>query len=154
MSSTASLYVIRLADLPIVVAAGPDGAFEALQECGHEIEDAYFWSGHNLLFVIQHLWRSKGISLFSVAHQAEENLLNDDSGNAVIIVGAEHKPLLPQLDPSTHDPHDLVVGLAAWGVSAAEATLAVTDALTLLHEQITHLPDDHVLIIHVGWQER
>lgn len=151
MPSTAALYLVALADLPSIVAAGPQGMPETLERHGHEIEDAYFWSGDNLLVMIQHLWRTKGISLFSVAHQREERALNGDSGTAaVLIIGAEHKELLPKLDPSTHDTSSLVASLVAWGVAPAEARIAVRDGLALLHHQIATLPDDSVLVVHVA----
>lgn len=151
MPSIASLFVVSVADLPSVVAARAEGVFEALERHGHEIEDAYFWPGDNLLVMIQHLWRSKGISLFSVAHQREERSLNDDSGAAaVLIIGAEHRQLLPKLDPSTHDPTLLISGLVAWGVAPAQARLAVRDGLALLHHQLATLPDDAVLVVHVA----
>jgi hypothetical protein len=158
MPSIASLFVVAVADLPSVVAAGisggSDAVFDALERYGREIEDAYFWSGDNLLVMIQHLWRSKGISLFSVAHHREERSLNGDSDGdgpaAVLIIGAEHKQLLPKLDPVTHDFAPLTAGLVAWGVAPAEARLAVRDGLALLHDQIAALPDDAVLVLHVA----
>lgn len=149
--SIASLFVVPVAELPRVVAAGPDSVLESLERHGLEIEDAYFWSGNNLLVMIQHLWRSQKISLFSVARQREERALNgEDSRAAVLIIGPEHKPLLPQIDPATFDLAPVVAGLVAWGVAPAEAQLSVRDGLTLLHHHIAALPDDSVLIIHVG----
>jgi hypothetical protein len=151
MPSIASLFLVAVADLPLIVATGPDDVFEALERHGHEIEDAYFWSGDNLLVMIQHLWRAQGISLFSTAHQREERSLNGDSGPpAVLIIGAEHKELLPKLDPSTQDQASLVAGLVAWGVAPAEARIAVRDGLALLHQQISTLPEDTLLILHVA----
>jgi hypothetical protein len=151
MPSVASLFVVRVADLPLIVAAGSDGVYDALERHGREIEDAYFWNGHNLLVMIQHLWRSKKISLFSAAHQREERALNGDSDTAaVLIIGAEHKQLLPQLDPSTHDLTSLTAGLVAWGVKPAEARIAVQDGLSLLHQQIAALPEDALLFLHVA----
>jgi hypothetical protein len=151
MPSVASLFVVARADLPSIVAAGPDGLLDILEQHGQEVEDAYFWSGDNLLVMIQHLWRSKGISLFSVAHQREERSLNGDSATAaVLIIGSEHKELLPKLDPSTHDLTSLTAGLVAWGVAPAEARLAVRDGLALLHQQIATLENESLLIIHVG----
>ncbi|HZM80450.1 MAG TPA: hypothetical protein VFC19_32335 [Candidatus Limnocylindrales bacterium] len=151
MPSIASLFVVAVADLPSIVAAGSDGLLEALEGYGREIEDAYFWSGDNLLVMVQHLWRSKGISLFSVAHQRLERSLNGDSASAaVLIIGAEHKELLPKLDPSTHDLASLTAGLVAWGVPPTEARIAVRDGLALLHHQIAALPDGSVLVIHVA----
>jgi len=151
MPTIASLFVVPVNDLPAIVAAGSDGLLETLERHGREIEDAYFWSGDNLLVMIQHLWRSKGISLFSVAHQREERSLNDESGTkAVLIIGAEHKELLPKLDPSTHDLASLTAGLVAWGVAPTEARVAVRDGLALLHQQIATLPDASVLVLHVA----
>lgn len=154
MPSIASLFVVAVADLPLIVTEssdGSDGLYDALERHGHEVEDAYFWAGDNLLVMIQHLWRGKGISLFSVAHQREERSLNGDSGAAaVLIIGAEHKELLPKLDPSTHDLASLTAGLVAWGVPPAEARIAVKDGLALLHHQIAALQDDTVLVVHVA----
>jgi len=155
MPSVASLFVVAVADLSSIVAAagtsGSGGVFDALERYGREIEDAYFWAGDNLLVMIQHLWRGKGISLFSVAHQREERSLNGDSETAaVLIIGAEHKQLLPKLDPVTHDLAPLTAGLVAWGVPPAEARLAVRDGLALLHDQIAALPEDAVLVLHVA----
>jgi hypothetical protein len=151
MPTIASLFVVAVTDLPSLVAAGPAGLPDALEQHGHEIEDAYFWSGDNLLVMIQHLWRSKGISLFSVAYQREERALNGESGTAaVLIIGPEHKALLPKLDPSIHDLASLTAGLVAWGVPPAEARIAVKDGLALLHHQIAALPDESVLVVHVA----
>lgn len=154
MPSIASLFVVAVTDLPLIVRESSDGSgdlYNALERHGHEVEDAYFWAGQNLLVMIQHLWRSKGISLFSVGHQREERLLNGDSGTAaVLIIGPEHKELLPKLDPSTHDLSSLTAGLVAWGVAPAEARIAVKDGLALLHQQIATLEDDTVLVVHVA----
>lgn len=151
MPSIASLFVVPVHHLPLIVSAGTEGLYDALEQHGQEVEDAYFWAGDNLLVMIQHLWRSKKISLFSVAHQREERSLNGDSSTAaVLIIGPEHKELLPQLDPSTHDLTSLTAGLVAWGVTPAEARIAVRDGLALLHQQIAILPEDSVLIVHVA----
>jgi hypothetical protein len=151
MPSVASLFVVSVADLPLIVTAGPSGLYDALERHGHEVEDAYFWAGHNLLVMIQHLWRSKKISLFSVAHQREERALNGDTDSAaVLIIGSEHKELLPQLELSTHDLSSLTAGLVAWGVKPAEARIAVRDGLALLRHQIAALSDDAVLVVHVA----
>jgi hypothetical protein len=165
MRSIASVYLVPVAALPAVAEAVAQagtraevraearaaGLLEALDRYGREIEDAYFWSGENLLLVIQYLWRANGISLFSTAYQRFERALNpDDQTGAVLIMGAEHKPLLPRIDPSNHDMSGLTKALAAWGVPPAEARLAATDALALLHEQLAALPEEAVLVIHVG----
>jgi hypothetical protein len=146
----AQLFLIRLTDLPTVAAAGPAGVVTALRQVGHEFEDAYFWPGHDLLFTVQHLWQAKGVSLFSLVHQEEERLLTDERTGVTIIIGPEHKALLPKLNPALHDPQEFVAALVGWGVAAAEATLAAPDALELLYEQISVMPDDCLLVIHVG----
>ncbi|WP_117209287.1 hypothetical protein [Allorhizocola rhizosphaerae] len=116
-----------------------------------ELEDEYFWAGENLLFVIDYLWREKGISLFSIAHHDLERRLNDaNPSSATIIVGPEHKPLLDKLHPSNHDPADLRRALIYRGVSPREAGPAAVDGLKLLYDQLLALPDDSVFVIHVG----
>ncbi len=119
-------------------------------ERGVEVDEEYFWAGENLLFLIDHLWQVKGMSLFSVAHQALERRLNADESSATIIVGQEHRPLLDRLDPSNHDLAELRQALVYRGVSPREAGPAAVDGLTLLHDQLLALPDDSVLVIHVS----
>jgi hypothetical protein len=150
MSPVASIFVVDAADLPAIAAAGPGGAIKALRSRGQELEDEYFWSGDNLLMIIQSLWRIRKISLFSVTHQRVERALDGGEASAVIIVGPEHKPLLPKLDPSTYDGADLVKALVAWGVSRTEALASVRDALAMLHQRVGELEEGQALAIHVG----
>ncbi len=138
MSSIATLYVVKAADLPDFVARGV------------EVEEEYFWAGENLLFLIDHLWQTKGISLFSVAHHDLEVALNTDSASATIIVGPEHRPLLGRLHPSNHDLAELRHALVLRGVPPREAGPAAVDGLTLLYNELLSLPDDSVLVIHVS----
>lgn len=138
MAPVASLYVVNVANI------------SAYSERGQEIEDAYFWSGSNLLFLIHYLWQERGISLFSVAYHDLERRLNHDGESATIIISAEHKPLLEQLHPSNHDVAELRRALIARGVASPEAAVSAVDGLTLLHEQLSALPDDCALVIHVS----
>jgi hypothetical protein len=150
MRPLASLYFVNAGDLPAVAAAGQAGVLDALRAHGRECEEEYFWSGDRLLLVVQYLWRVKGISLFSVVHDRLERKLNTDEGSAVLILGPEHRAVLPKLDMSKQDIAVLADGLAAWGVPRAEARVAAADAVELLSEQITRLDDETVLIVHVG----
>jgi hypothetical protein len=139
MSSIASVYIAKQADLPEIAAAG----LEHLGELAQEVEDAYDWSGRVLYFLIESL-EEQGISLSSAEFGDVEEALE------AFVIGPDRKVLLPQLDPDANDPAEVRAWLADWDMDFEEAGEAGIDALTMLHEQISALPDDSVLIVHIG----
>jgi hypothetical protein len=138
MSSIASVYVAKQADLPEIAAAG----LERLGELAREVEDAYDWSGRVLYFLIESL-EEQGIQLSSAEFGDVEEALE------AFVIGPDRKVVLPQLDPEANDPDEIRAWLADWDMDFEEAGEAGIDALTLLHEQISALPDDSVLIVHI-----
>lgn len=139
MSSIASVYIAKQADLPRIAAAG----LEQLGELAREVEDAYDWSGRVLYFLIESL-EEQGISLSSAEFGDVEEALE------AFVIGPDRKVLLPQLDPEANDPEEVRGWLADWDLDFEEAGEAGIEALTMLHEQISALPDDSVLIVHIG----
>ena len=139
MSSVASIYVAKQADLPEISAAGLEG----LHELAREVEDAYDWSGRVLYFLIESL-EEQGIQLSSAEFGDVEEALE------AFVIGPDRKVLLPQLDPEANSPEEVRGWLADWDLEFEEAGEAGIDALAMLHEQISALPDDSVLIVHIG----
>lgn len=139
MSSIASVYVAKQADLPEIVAGGP----ERLGELAREVEDAYDWSGRVLYFLIESL-EEQGIRLSSTEFGEVEEALE------AFVIGPDRKVLLPRLDPDANDPQEVREWLADWDMDFEEAADAGMDALVMLHEQISALPGDSVLIVRIG----
>jgi hypothetical protein len=139
MSSIASVYVAKQADLPEIAAAG----LERLVELAREVEDAYDGSGRVLYFLIESL-EEQGIQLSSAEFGEVEEALES------FVIGPDRKVLLPRLDPGANDPDEVRAWLADWDLDFEEAGEAGIDALSMLHEQISALPDDSVLIVHIG----
>jgi hypothetical protein len=139
MSSIASVYVAKQEDLPRIVTGG----LERLAELAREVEDAYDWSGRVLYFLIESL-EEQGIQLSSAEFGEVEEALE------AFVIGPDRKELLPRLDPAANDPEEVRAWLADWEMGFEEAGEAGIDALAMLHEQISALPDDSVLIVHIG----
>jgi hypothetical protein len=139
MSSVASVYVAKQADLPEITAAGP----VSLVELARRVEDAYDWSGRVLYFLIESL-EEQGIQLSSAEFGDVEEALE------AFVIGPDRKELLPRLDPEANDPEEVRAWLADWDMEFDEAGEAGIDALAMLHEQISTLPDDSVLIVLIG----
>lgn len=139
MSAIASIYVAKQADLPEIVAGG----FGSLAKLAREVQDAYDWSGRVLYFLIESL-EEQGISLSSAEFGDVEETLE------AFVIGPDRKELLPRLDPEANDPEEVRAWLADWDLDFEEAGEAGIDALALLHEQISALPSDSVLIVHIG----
>ena len=139
MSTIASVYVAKQADLPAIAAAGP----ERLSETAQEVQDAYEWSGRVLYFLIESL-EEQGIQLSSAEFGDVEEALE------AFVIGPDRKVLLPRLDPDANDPAEVREWLADWDMEFEDAGEAGIDALTMLHEQISALPDDSVLIVHIA----
>ena len=138
MSSIASVYIAKQTDLPEITAAGPEG----LNDYAVEVEDAYDSSGRVLYFLIESL-EEQGISLSSPEFGEVEEALQ------AFVIGPDRKELLPQLDPEANHPDELRSWLADWDTEFEEAGEAAMDALTMLHEQISALPADSVLIVRI-----
>ncbi|HZM77608.1 MAG TPA: hypothetical protein VFC19_17965 [Candidatus Limnocylindrales bacterium] len=138
MSSIASVYIAKQADLPEIAAAG----LGRLGELATQVEDAFDWSGRVLYFLIESL-EEQGIQLSSAEFGDVEEALE------AFVIGPDRKVLLPQLDPEANDPAEIRAWLADWDMDFEEAGDAGFDALTMLHEQISALPDDSVLIVHI-----
>jgi hypothetical protein len=139
MSSVASVYVAKQADLPEITAGG----VACLPELAQEVPDAYEWSGRVLYFLIESL-EEQGMRLSSAEFGEVEEALE------AFVIGPDRKELLPRLDPEANDREEVRAWLADWEMDFDEAGEAGIDALAMLHEQISALPGDSVLIVHIG----
>ena len=143
MSTVASVYVVKSADLPGILEGGVEKLYEALPEQAEELEDAFLWSGWVLYWVLDYL-SQEGVDLASARFDVPEDAIG------MTIVEPAAKALLPRLDPLTHKPTTLRAALARRGTKFDEVELAAFDALSMLYDAIEALPEDCVLVIECG----
>lgn len=139
MSTIASVYLVNAADVSAMAEAGQ----EWLWDNAEEIEDAYLWSGVALLYVMESL-RRRGVVLTSPQYEDAAKALG------VEILGPDRREILPQLDAAAYGADELRSLITSWGMHFEEANMAADDALGMLHEQVTALPADSVLVVHIG----
>ncbi|BEL03966.1 hypothetical protein Q0Z83_021570 [Actinoplanes sichuanensis] len=145
MSSIASLYIVKISDLPAIVgAAGSQSAWEALQELGREPAEEYGWSGYVMMNVLDGL-ETADVDLASPRLLDEAEAINADLDYTILIT-SEAKAFLDRLDPAAHDPADLL----ELGLDAEESGYAMEETLTLLSTTIAALTDDELLLLTIG----
>ncbi|MEU4162907.1 hypothetical protein [Actinoplanes sp. NPDC026670] len=146
MSSIASLYIVKISDLPAIVsAAGSQSAWETLQELGREPTEEYGWSGYVMMNVLDGL-EAADVDLASPRLHEEAVAINADLDYTILIT-TEAKALLARLDPAAYEPTDLLDDL---GLDDEESRYAMEDTLTLLTKTITALTDDELLLLNIG----
>jgi hypothetical protein len=133
------VYVIKASDVPALAEAG----LEWLWDNAQEIEDAYVWSGYALQFVLESL-HGRGVVLTSPQFEDVAKAVE------VEILGPDRREILPQLDAAAYAPGELRSLITSWGIRFEEADKAAADALGMLHEQLTALPVDSVLVVHIS----
>jgi hypothetical protein len=145
MSVVATFYVLdrkKLPDLEYTL----EPIDEVLEEQGRSLDpDVYEWSGSLMLHLLLYL-DDQDIPIL-------DSGWNDPRGDGrptVFVFTADHKELLPQLEPSGHTGESIRTYFDEMGYGFDEVGPAVADALTLLREEIGRLRYDEALVLTIG----
>ncbi|MEV6376428.1 hypothetical protein [Micromonospora musae] len=101
-----------------------------------------------MLHVLSYL-EERDVDLEQSEFDAESAAINKVHDLTVLITPA-HKRFLDQLDPAGHREEELAAHLEEMGLDFEESGMAGLDALTLLHDSISELRDNQVLLLHIG----
>jgi hypothetical protein len=166
VSVIASLYVLdreRVVELASLVApesrwarltrfrAGPDPSpafFSALAEYARPVRPGYEWSGYCMLALLDYLQR-RGVRLRRSGLNAESSVINRVYAETVLLTPA-HQRYLEEIAPAAHREDELRSYLASKRLGFEEAGMAAMDGLLLLHEALSGLQPDEVLLLNVG----
>ena len=143
MSTVASFYVAPRSVLSQITDAGVP-AHEILDEVSRRILDDFGWRGSVMLSLLAYL-DDNDVDIMSGTHDASSRAF---AGEAWVF-GREHRALLPRLDAAAYD-----IPAVARAVSDDvndplfdEPELAVEEGLRILHDEISYLRADEVLIL-------
>jgi hypothetical protein len=160
VSSIASFYRLNRVDLPgFVEAAGtePKTRFDApaytyLDQHAYDLPDVneeFDFSGYMLLQLLTFLEES-GTDLGGDEYRREAEAINATFDYTVLITSADQRHL-PALALEEIDLDAAADHFADMGFDDAEQMREAVDyCLQVLHEQITALTDEHILIVHIG----
>lgn len=126
----------------------PTPFYDVLIEHGRQVREEYDWSGYCMLYLLTYLDKC-GVRLRKSEFDAESNVINKVYDYTVLITSS-HKTVLDQLDPAGHSEHELVAHFEEMGFGFEEAGMAALDGLKLLHDNVSRLRDDEVLLLHIG----
>ncbi|WP_446216558.1 hypothetical protein [Micromonospora sp. IBHARD004] len=151
MSAIASLTVVDRTSVPELARLAHVSASELseyLTEQGREPEEQYDWSGYCMTDLLMYL-EERGVDLQKSEFDGESAAINEVYDLTVLITPA-HKRFLDQLDPAAHSEEEMAVHFEEMGNGFEESGVAGLDGLRLLHDAISHLRDDEVLLLNVG----
>ena len=140
MSAIAWFYVVHRdlllrADTPIADLA---------RQFGRETDpDEFPYSGYLMMDMLLFL-EDRGIPITRSASDREH------AGSLVTVLTAEHRPLLPNLDPALFSLVDMRQALQKYDLLDDEIIESVTDTLNVLRNGIANLADDQALVILIG----
>jgi hypothetical protein len=101
------------------------------------------WSGYALQSVLASLHR-QGVVLTSPQFEDAAKELR------VELIGPDRREILPRVDAAGYGTDELRGLITSWGVQFERADMAASDALGMLHEQISTLSVDSVLVVQIG----
>ncbi|SCG66336.1 hypothetical protein [Micromonospora inositola] len=166
MSAIASLYVldreraVELADLAgrtswwarlTRSSAGFDrnaAFFEVLVEHARPVRPGYEWSGNCMLALLAYLQR-RGVRLRRSDLKAESSAINRVYGETLLLTSV-HKKYLDKLAPEAHREDQIRAYFEKERLGFEEAGIAAMDGLELLHDALSRLQRDEVLLLNVG----
>jgi hypothetical protein len=158
VSAIASFYVLDRSDLAGLVRAAASQpqapttspAYDHL--CVHardqeSPEQLFPWSGYVMMYLLTFL-EASGADL-GAEYRAETTAINKTFDLTYLMTSAD-KRHLPALDSANVD-HDAVAGFFDdMGYGFDELDRAVDDGLGVLHQLLTTLADNDLLIVHIG----
>jgi hypothetical protein len=143
VSAIASFYVVHRdllvhEDMPTARLA---------RQFGREIDpDEFPYSGYLMMDMLFFL-EERGIPIT----RSELDAKYDDSNTPLVtILTAEHRALLPDLDPVRFSLAEMREALEEYDLADDEIVESVSDALTVLRNGITNLAEDDVLVVLIG----
>ncbi|SIR35498.1 hypothetical protein [Micromonospora avicenniae] len=166
MSAIASLYVLdrdRVVELAGLVGrpswwarlprssatTDQNGAFfQVLAKHARPVRPGYEWSGYCMLAVVDYLQRH-GVPLRRSDLRAESSAINRVYGETLLLTPV-HKKYLGKLAPDAHREDELRAYFENKRLGFEEAGMAAMDGLELLHDTLSGLQPDEVLLLNVG----
>ncbi|MEH0983221.1 hypothetical protein [Micromonospora sp. CPCC 205556] len=151
MSAIASFTVVDRSRVPEMARLARESASALrayLSEHGRDPGARYDWSGFCLVDLLDYL-EERGVDLEESEFAAEAIALNEVDDLTVLITSA-HRRFLDRLDPAGHREEELSAHFEELGNGFEESGRAGLDGLKLLHDTISRLRDDEVLLLHVG----
>jgi hypothetical protein len=132
-----------------VVGVSPSAAFlNVLAEHARRVQPGYEWSGYCMLALVDYLQRH-GARLRNSDLNAELSAINRVHSETILLT-ATHKKYLDKLAPTAHREDRIRAYFAKQRLDFEEAGVAGLDGLELLHDALTELQPNEVLLLHVG----
>jgi hypothetical protein len=122
--------------------------FTVLLEHARPVRPGYEWSGHCMLALVAYLQR-RGVRLRRSDLKAESSAINRVYGETLLLTSM-HTKYLDKLAPEAHREDKLRAYFEKEGLGFEEAGMAAMDGLQLLHDALSGLQPDEVLLLNVG----